>query len=259
MLALAVGARAAESPTEKLQRGLFEEEANHNLDAAIKEYQSLVAQSDEQRKIVATALFRLGECYRKLGKTNEANAQYARILRDFSEQEQLVKLSRSLVASTTSDATAKQDPTLFRAFESRTAELRAELVRERAQLQRLQNMSQSELLKSGQFSSDTALNELQSQLRAVDQKLAELRGAGMSPEHPDIKSAAAVRKTIEQQIADRLIANLAAQVDRVRSLETQLKAVEGELALRAASAGANQSEATTAGMTQAEAEELARV
>src|SRR6185436_6358518 len=86
---------AADVLTEKLQRGLFEEEANHNLDAAIKEYQSVVAQSDEQRRVVGTALFRLGECYRKLGKTNEANAQYQRILSDFSEQEQLVASIRA--------------------------------------------------------------------------------------------------------------------------------------------------------------------
>jgi len=96
-LVLAFNASAADVLTEKLQRGLFEEEANHNLDAAIKEYQSVVAQSDEQRKVTATALFRLGECYRKLGRTNEANAQYLRILRDFSEQEQLVGRSRELL------------------------------------------------------------------------------------------------------------------------------------------------------------------
>jgi len=96
-LAFVCSAAAADPLTEKLQRGLFEEEANHNLDAAIKEYQSVVAQTDEQRKVIATALFRLGECYRKLGRTNEAAAQYQRILRDFLEQEQLVKLSNELL------------------------------------------------------------------------------------------------------------------------------------------------------------------
>src|SRR5215212_4074388 len=87
----------ADALTQNLQRGLYEEEANHNLDAAIKAYQAVISQSEEQRKVTATALFRLGECYRKLGKTNEANAHYERILRDFSEQEQLVKLSREQV------------------------------------------------------------------------------------------------------------------------------------------------------------------
>src|SRR5687768_1572870 len=98
-LVFAFNASAADVLTEKLQRGLFEEEANHNIDAAIKEYQAVVAQSDEQRKVTATALFRLGECYRKLGKTNEANAQYQRILRDFSEHEQLVNSSRSILGA----------------------------------------------------------------------------------------------------------------------------------------------------------------
>ena len=56
-----VAAYSADSLSEKLQRGLFEEEANRNLDAAIKEYQSVVAHSDEQRKVIATALFRLGD------------------------------------------------------------------------------------------------------------------------------------------------------------------------------------------------------
>ena len=51
-LALVLNVRAADSLTERLQRGLFEEEANHNLDAAIKEYQSVVVQSDEQRKVI---------------------------------------------------------------------------------------------------------------------------------------------------------------------------------------------------------------
>src|SRR3954469_14513163 len=85
----------ADGLTQTLQHGLFEEEANQNLDAAVKAYQSVIAQSDEERKVIATALFRLGECYRKLGKTNEATAQFRRVLRDYSDQEQLTTLSRN--------------------------------------------------------------------------------------------------------------------------------------------------------------------
>ncbi|HWN94924.1 MAG TPA: ankyrin repeat domain-containing protein, partial [Methylomirabilota bacterium] len=103
-LAFVANAPAADALTEKLQRGLFEEEANHNLDAAIKSYESVIQQGDEQRKVIATAIFRLGECYRKLGRTNEASAQYQRLLRDFSEQEQLVKLSRDILGNTESFA-----------------------------------------------------------------------------------------------------------------------------------------------------------
>jgi len=107
-LVIPLASRGADALTQTLQHGLFEEEANQNLDAAIKAYQSVIAQSDAQRKAVAIALFRLGECYRKLGKTNEATAQYQRLLRDFPEQEQLVKLSRENVDKTGSSVTAAE-------------------------------------------------------------------------------------------------------------------------------------------------------
>lgn len=89
---------AAESPTELLQQGLLEEEANHNLEAAIQAYQSVLDQFEDQRRLGATAAFRLGECYRKLSRTNEAVAQYERILREFADQETLATLSRQNLA-----------------------------------------------------------------------------------------------------------------------------------------------------------------
>src|SRR2546421_8630689 len=69
-----------------LQKGLFEEEANHNFGAAIQAYQAVVDHFDENRKLAATATFRLAECYRKQNKTNEAVEQYQRVLGDFAEQ-----------------------------------------------------------------------------------------------------------------------------------------------------------------------------
>ena len=80
--------------TALLQQGLFEEQANRNLDAAIADYQALARQFDKDRQLAATAVFRLGECYRMQGKTNEAALEYQRILRDFSDQQTLATLSR---------------------------------------------------------------------------------------------------------------------------------------------------------------------
>jgi len=80
--------------TSLLQQGLLEEQANRNLDAAIADYQALAAQFDKNRQLAATAIFRLGECYRMLGKTNEAAVQYQRILKDFSDQQTLATLSQ---------------------------------------------------------------------------------------------------------------------------------------------------------------------
>jgi len=90
--------RAADDLSAALQKGLFEEEGNQNLPAAIQAYQSLLSASDDQRRLAATALFRLGECYRKLGQTNDAVAQYQRLLRDYSDQTNLVTLSQQNLA-----------------------------------------------------------------------------------------------------------------------------------------------------------------
>ena len=89
---------AADALTELFQKGLVEEEANRNLDAAIKVYEEVVKQIDTQRKLAATAIFRLGETYRKLGRTNDAVLQYRRIVAEFPEEETLGRLSRQNLA-----------------------------------------------------------------------------------------------------------------------------------------------------------------
>jgi ankyrin repeat protein/tetratricopeptide (TPR) repeat protein len=76
------------------RRALVEEESSQNLGQAIQDYQEVLAHLDARRELHATVLFRLGECYRKQGHTNEAVAQYERILREFPDQATLLTLSR---------------------------------------------------------------------------------------------------------------------------------------------------------------------
>lgn len=119
LLFATVASGATNDLTTTLQKGLFEEEANHNLGAAIQLYQSVIGQFDKDRKLAATAVFRLAECYRKQGNTNEASAQYDRVLREFADQSQLVTLARQNLAalggtpaapaSTTSSDAARQE------------------------------------------------------------------------------------------------------------------------------------------------------
>lgn len=90
LLSFSIGSLGAADLAEKLQKGLYEEEANQNLNAAIEQYQAIITASDEQRKITATALYRLAECYRKLGKQKEADELRSRLARDFSEQTQFL-------------------------------------------------------------------------------------------------------------------------------------------------------------------------
>src|SRR5204863_10079540 len=98
LVASPVARGATNDISATLQRGLFEEEANHNLDAAIRAYQSVISQYDKDRKLAATAIFRLAESFRKQGKTNEATAQYERVVREFSEQSTLTTLSTQNLA-----------------------------------------------------------------------------------------------------------------------------------------------------------------
>ena len=88
------GLRAAESLEQSFQSALLAEEARRDIDAAIRGYEAVIAQVDAQRALAATAVFRLGECYRKVGRTNDAVAQYQRLLRDFPAEATLARLSR---------------------------------------------------------------------------------------------------------------------------------------------------------------------
>ena len=127
-----------------LQKGLFEEEANHNLEAAAQAYQSVAAQFDKDRKLAATAIFRLGEVYRKQGKTNEANAQYERILKEFSDQTELVKLSRTLGASGIGD----QNSEIIRELEQNLVSAQLDYAKQKALFDTLTKLSGEQLRKS---------------------------------------------------------------------------------------------------------------
>jgi tetratricopeptide (TPR) repeat protein len=93
----AIGAPA----TATVTTGIFEEEADQNPEAAIRSYQAVISGFDSQRANVANAIFRLGECYRKLGRMEEAKVQYARILREFTDLTRLVQISQQHLATPT--------------------------------------------------------------------------------------------------------------------------------------------------------------
>ena len=98
---------ALQGPPERdtaLENGLMAEEVNFDLDAAMRSYQAVISRFDDQRRIAATAIFRLGECYRKVGRLPEANAQYARIVREFSDQKRLKDLSEKQLSRDSASA-----------------------------------------------------------------------------------------------------------------------------------------------------------
>jgi len=86
--------------TDTLNKGILEEESQHNLAAAVADYQQVVAAFDEERKTAATALFRLAECQRKLHHDDQAKAVYERIVREFADQGSVVEQSRTILGAT---------------------------------------------------------------------------------------------------------------------------------------------------------------
>ena len=165
-----LAAGATPDLTSTLQTGLFEEEANHNLNAAIQAYQSVAAQVDKDRKLAATAIFRLGECYRKQGATNEAAIQYQRILRDFSDQQTLVSLSReNLTALGSKPAALAGAPGSAAARQEQRRLLEEEIKLVESKLTDLQGLLETgRIPRSDLVPTQLDLLELKRQLAALD-------------------------------------------------------------------------------------------
>jgi ankyrin repeat protein len=174
--------------TALLQQGLFEEQANRNLDAAIADYQSLARQFDKDRQLAATAVFRLGECYRMQGKTNEAALEYQRILRDFSDQTTLAALSRQNLAGLVSV------PSPAAPSENSDAKL----------WDKVKNLPPDQLVKVlATLVPDAVLTKLLQQRDDAEAKLAELH-MDYSTNYPDYQRQEAVLKTTERQISEKI-------------------------------------------------------
>lgn len=167
---------AADTLTEQFQRAMFEEEANRNLPAAIAGYEAVIKRLDEQRQLAATAVFRMGESYRKLGQTNEAVAAYERIIKEFADQETLVRLSGqnlSILKPKDSESPATTDTELSRLLDRRNKkqadlqQLRSQYSEENpvvrrvaGELQMLDEQIQQRMLGVARQPTSAELNEL---------------------------------------------------------------------------------------------------
>ncbi len=91
-------ATAAESFSVLLQKGIFAEETERNLDAAIKIYQQITAEAATNRPVVAQAQYRLGVCYQKKGSKEQAISTLNELLRQFPAEAALGQKARGLLA-----------------------------------------------------------------------------------------------------------------------------------------------------------------
>jgi ankyrin repeat protein len=252
-----LGLRAATNDlSAALRQGLFEEEANRNLDAAIASYQSLAAQFDQDRQVAATAIFRLGECYRKLGRTNDAVGQYQRILREFADQSTLVTLSRQNLTGLGVESQPRfqqrlaaiiqrnpQDSTASTVTGSaaRAAEMEAEAASLKVQIEHLSGLNREGARVAVQQNfPNPVLTKLMQDLAEAEQQLAGLTN-DYAPTDLHIIRATSQMKAINAQIdaqVDGEIKGLRAKMEADLSAAKALRDKSGSASAAQAQAGA---------------------
>src|SRR5436190_2045383 len=97
---LFVSAHSAEtaSPSELLEKGIYSQETKGDLDAAIALYQQVVSEAKDANALAAQAQYRLGVCYYKKKDFAKASATFEKLVKDYPEQKELVKLANEYLA-----------------------------------------------------------------------------------------------------------------------------------------------------------------
>ncbi len=87
----------AKSSSTLLQEGLYAEEVDGDLDAAIKIYEKIIADGSAQRSHIAQAMYRQGMCYLKKQNETQAKKVFARLVENYSDQTKIVSKAKPLL------------------------------------------------------------------------------------------------------------------------------------------------------------------
>jgi len=101
LLVVAMGivpAAKAESPSVLLQKGLYAEEIEGDLDSAIEIYQKVVTEAKEFEQAAGQAVYRIGVCYAKKGEQAKAGEYFGKVISEHSKQGGLVAKAREQLA-----------------------------------------------------------------------------------------------------------------------------------------------------------------
>src|SRR5260370_41153921 len=80
----------AQTATELLQKGIFAQETEGNLDNAILIYRQIVNSAPSQRDLAAQAQYRLAQTLLQKGDLSNAAAEFSKLARDYSDYKNLV-------------------------------------------------------------------------------------------------------------------------------------------------------------------------
>jgi hypothetical protein len=95
--ALLIVAAAARQASGLLQEGLYAEEVDGNLDAAIAIYGRIINDGSAGRSDVAQAMYRQGMCYLKKQQEQQAKVVFAKLVADYSDQTNIVSKVKPLL------------------------------------------------------------------------------------------------------------------------------------------------------------------
>jgi Tol biopolymer transport system component len=84
---------AQQSAEQLYQSGLYQEEIEGDLKAAIKIYESIISKYPDNRPVAAKTYLQIGLCYEKLG-LEEAQKAYRKVVDNYPEQTRVVALAR---------------------------------------------------------------------------------------------------------------------------------------------------------------------
>jgi len=90
-------ATPAQSASELLEQGVYNQETKGDLDAAITAYQQVVAEAKANDALAAQAEFRLGQCYQQEGRSSDATAAFQKVVHDYPGETGLVAKARQLL------------------------------------------------------------------------------------------------------------------------------------------------------------------
>ena len=104
-----VGQPSPNQPSGTFTQALMVEEHELDPQRAADLYTEVIELFDTSRERAANSIFRLAECLQKMGETEEAKSQYSRILREFADQHELVRLSQTALSDPVSRGKGEEE------------------------------------------------------------------------------------------------------------------------------------------------------
>lgn len=97
VVVMAASAAPAKEASVLLQEGLYAEEIDGDLDAAIQIYEKVIQDKSAQRSHVAQALYRQGMCYLKKQREQQAKMAFEKLISEYSDQTKVVNKAKPLL------------------------------------------------------------------------------------------------------------------------------------------------------------------